>query len=537
MTEKADIVVAGAGHNSLITAAYLAKAGNSVIVLDARATPGGGAATEEPLLPGYLVDTCSTGHTLIRVNPLLTKDELGLHGKYGLKYLEPDPVAHVRFPDGEYITHWLDIDRTCEEIARFSKEDAETYRRMMGEYDQVKSAYAGARFTPPGMGPSLQERLMLLPHGSKWVRIEAMTAWDVIRREYVDRHIQAYMLWQAFMTVQAVDSPGSGSLAYSIIYSRQQRSWSIPQGGSGRLTDGLVAFLEEHGARIFCGRKVAKLVLENGRCTGVETEDGERYLGAKAVVSTIHVKHLIDMAPHEAWPDDFHFGVETYDIGITSMAGYFAAKEAPAFATREGAQTAVSAGLVGWPEDMVRMGRDIKDGKFIRDIPWLLVATPTLADPSRAPHGHQTVKLLSPQTWQLPPGEKDWDTLKEKHVDYQLDELRRNAPNFTDDKIVARLVKSPDEFEQANPHMIHGAFHGGDRSLSQSGAMRPVPGWGQYRMPIPGLYQTGGTTHPGGSITGAPGRNAAMVILEDLGTSLEEVLHPLPLGERVGDRG
>jgi phytoene dehydrogenase-like protein len=243
------------------------------------------------------------------------------------------------------------------------------------------------------------------------------------------------------------------------------------------------------------------------------------------------------MAPHEAWPDDFHFGVETYDIGITSMAGYLAAKEAPAFATREGAQTAVSAGLVGWPEDMVRMVRDIKDGKFIRDIPWLLVATPTLADPSRAPHGHQTVKLLSPQTWQLPPGEKDWDTLKEKHVDYQLDELRRNAPNFTDDKIVARLVKSPDEFEQANPHMIHGAFHGGDRSLSQSGAMRPVPGWGQYRMPIPGLYQTGGTTHPGGSITGAPGRNAAMVILEDLGTSLEEVLHPLPLGERVGDRG
>jgi phytoene dehydrogenase-like protein len=240
------------------------------------------------------------------------------------------------------------------------------------------------------------------------------------------------------------------------------------------------------------------------------------------------------MAPHAAWPEDFHYGVETYDIGITNMGVYIASTEAPKFTTREGTQCAVSAGLVGWPEDMVRIGRDVKDGKFVSGVTWLLVATPTLADPSRAPHGHHTVKLLSPQSWQLPPGEKDWDTLKEKHADYQVGQLRKHAPNFTNDKVLARLVKSPDDFEHSNPHMIHGTFHGGDRGLSQSGALRPVPGWGQYRMPIPGLYQTGGTTHPGGSITGAPGRNAAMVILEDLGTSLEEVLLPLPAGERVG---
>jgi len=206
------------------------------------------------------------------------------------------------------------------------------------------------------------------------------------------------------------------------------------------------------------------------------------------------------------------------------MGVYIASIEAPQFATRGGTQSAVSAGLVGWPEDMVRIGRDIKDGRFITGVPWLLVATPTLVDPSRAPHGHHTVKLLSPQSWQLPPGERDWDTLKEKHADYQVEQLRRFAPNFTDDKVIARMVHSPADFERENPHMIHGTFHGGDRGLSQSGSLRPVPGWGQYRMPIPGLYQTGGTTHPGGSITGAPGRNAAMIVLEDLGTSLEQVL-------------
>ena len=124
MDERADIVVAGAGHNSLIAACYLAKAGYRCLVLDARHVPGGGAATEEILLPGYGIDTCATGHTLIRVNPLLTRDELGLIADYGLRYIDPDPVAHVAFPDGEQLTMWLDRDRTAAAIARFSRSDA-----------------------------------------------------------------------------------------------------------------------------------------------------------------------------------------------------------------------------------------------------------------------------------------------------------------------------------------------------------------------------------------------------------------------------
>src|SRR5215207_7364028 len=124
MTHTADIVVAGAGHNSLITAAYLARAGYECLVLDARPISGGGAATEELLGPGYRIDSCSTGHTIIRVNPLLVDDELGLHADYGLEYLEPDPVGHVAFPDGEQLTMWLDLDRTYEEIARFSERHA-----------------------------------------------------------------------------------------------------------------------------------------------------------------------------------------------------------------------------------------------------------------------------------------------------------------------------------------------------------------------------------------------------------------------------
>jgi phytoene dehydrogenase-like protein len=117
-----------------------------------------------------------------------------------------------------------------------------------------------------------------------------------------------------------------------------------------------------------------------------------------------------------------------------------------------------------------------------------------------------------------------WEENKQRQFEIQLELVRRFCPNLTDDVILGTLIKSPEDIERSNAHMIRGAFHGGDRGLAQSGALRPAPGWAQHRMPIPGLYQTGGTTHPGGSITGAPGRNAAIVLLQDLGLTLEEVV-------------
>jgi phytoene dehydrogenase-like protein len=519
----ADIVVAGAGHNSLIAACYLAKAGYRCLVLDARPIPGGGAATEELLQPGMFVDTCSTGHTMIRNNPLLLNDELGLLGRYGLDYVEPDPVAHVAFPDNDYLTMWLDPERTVEEIGRFSREDARAYQRMSREYDEVKSLFSAAQFTPVGFGPSLDTMLADHPRGRIWQRRRALSAWDVIRHEYDSRHVRAFMLWMAFQTNQAVDLPGTGMLAYSV-FGRQKRSWSIPVGGSGRLTDALISFLRDHGGQVICSQRVVRLVLEDGRCIGVETEDGSRFLGRTAVLSTIHVKHLIDMAPAEAWPEDFRYGVATYDVGIPGFGVYYAAREAPAFTTRDGSRSAVSAGTVGWPEDVLQLGVDLRRGKFVEGVPWLLVASPTLVDPGRAPAGMHTVKFLSQQVYELPPGTADWEQTKMTHARVQLEHLRKFAPNFSDENIIGHLVKSPVDFERSNPHMVHGAFHGGDRGPAFSGAARPSPGWASHRMPIPGLYQTGGTTHPGGSITGGPGRNAATVLLSDLGQEPTETM-------------
>ena len=513
-----DFIIAGAGHNSLITACYLAKAGFTCNVIDARHIPGGGCATEEVLGDGYKIDTCSTGHTLILQNPIISQDELGLVEEFGLSYLHPDPVAHVAFPDGEQITMTLDPNETAEEFSRYSRKDADSYLRLIREFDELKPMLGRARSQPLGMGPSLKSLLEKHNRGAIWLRRQSMSAKDVILREFESKHVRAFMGWMSFQTAVPIDQAGTGFLPYQITAPRQARSWSIPKGGSGKLTDALVDYLEKRGVNFYLGKSVSNLVFKDGKCSGVLCDDGDEFLATKGVVSTIHIKHLIDMAPDDYWDESFKFCVDTYNVGVPFFASYLATSKAPIFETPRGPRSAVSAGYAGWLEDLVQSGRDIYDGKLSDDVSWLLVATPTLVDPSRAPEGHHTVKFLTHTVYDLPEtGPSGWASYKEEFANKLIEKIQRFCPTFADEVILNRLTKSPVDIEKWNPHMINGAPHGGDRSITFSGEQRPVPGWAQHRMPIPGLWQTGGTTHPGGSITGYPGRNAAKVILSDLG--------------------
>jgi phytoene dehydrogenase-like protein len=147
----------------------------------------------------------------------------------------------------------------------------------------------------------------------------------------------------------------------------------------------------------------------------------------------------------------------------------------------------------------------------------LLILCPTVADPSRAPRNCHTLKVVGFQPYELAGGPGRWDTIKDDVSAANLAQLRRHAPNITDDVLLAAAVKSPLDLERMNAHNWHGSCHGGDSGPAQSGELRPVPGWASHRMPIPGLYQTGACTYPGGSVSGAPGRNAATVLLADLG--------------------
>jgi phytoene dehydrogenase-like protein len=364
-----------------------------------------------------------------------------------------------------------------------------------------------------------------VPGGNVWRRRRALSAWDVVRHAYEDPHIQAFALWVVAQSATSVDLPGSGLQAVSGPAGRQARSWPIPLGGSAALTQALVAVIEEHGGAVLCDQMVTSLVVDGDRCLGVQTARGDRFDGRDAVVSSIHVRHLLDMAPREVWDDAFVYGVETLDLGLSLSVVHVAATQPPLFAGCEDEEVAVASGVAPWPEDTVRIGRDHRDGVPTTESANILVATPSVVDPTRAPAGHHTVKFVTSASPASPPGTSSWDEARAAHAERLTATVRRAAPNLTDGVIVDRRVLTPADIERWNPHMIKGTAHGGDRGLPFSGALRPAAGWAQHRMPLRGLYQTGGTTHPGGSITGLPGRNAALVVMDDLGIDIAGVVH------------
>src|SRR5579863_8375688 len=521
MPDRFDIVVAGAGHNSLLAAAYLAKAGYRCVVLEGRPIVGGGVKSAHLTLAGFVHDVCSSAHNGIHGNPVIRDNELNL-SDYGLEYLYPDPVFHMPFPDGSYLTQWRNLDRTRAEFAKFSKKDGEAYLRMIAEYETVKPLLNAVTFTPIGFGKPLNERLAAHPQGKIWQRRLAMSAWEVISETFEDDHCRAFMLGCPY-SLQPVDAPMSARAAYIPLH-QQRESRPLPKGGSGALSQALAAFIEAHNGVVLTNKWIRSLVIENSKCVGVECSDGTSYPAEKAVLSTIHIKQLVDMAPKELWGEDFLEGVDTWEAGLTLFATNYATTEPPKYATAGGTLSPVHSGLMITPERALEMSFDYASGNVNYRDPSLHVICYTVADPSRAPINMHTIKVVAYQPYMLREGAEHWDKIKRQVSDANLEFVRRFSPNLTEDKILARTIESPLDLERMNPHNWHGSCHAGGSGPAQTGNMRPVLGWANYRMPISGLYQTGGCTAPGGSVSGQPGRNAAMVMLKDLGTSLEEVV-------------
>lgn len=514
-----DVIIAGAGHNSLVTAAYLARAGLRVLVLEGRERIGGDTFTEELTLPGFHHDTCASAHVLIQTNPLLRDNELGLD-RYGLEYLYPDPVVVVPFPDGSSITMYRDPDRTAAEFARYSPRDAVAYRRLLTDWDGVKAIVNQGNQQAPARPGAALAGLEDGPNGVEMARIRMSSALDVVCERFEDEHVRAFLLWMAMMTAQPIDRPYTGFLPFSLTSGRQSFSWTTPRGGSSRLPEALAAVVREHGGAIETGRWVERVLVEDGRVVGVRARDGMEYRASRGVVSTLHLKDLPATVGVEPLGDEFVQGVERWHAGITFFVSHYALSEAPRYRAHDGAVASVAMGAAGSVQNLVNACRDFRAGVLHLDDPMLLCVCSSVVDPSRAPAGKHTLKVISYLPYELPEGPQRWDTIKEEVADRLLAHLRTLAPNLTDEVILARHVESPLDLERRNPHNWHGSCHGGDQDPAQDGYMRPMPGYSRYRSPVPGLYLTGACTHPGGSVSGAPGRNAARAVLEDLGLPL-----------------
>jgi phytoene dehydrogenase-like protein len=515
MTEP-DFIVVGAGHNSLITAAYLARAGLRVAVIEGHERIGGDTITEELTLPGFHHDSCSSAHVLIQSNPLLRENELELD-RYGLEYLFPDPAVVIPFPDGESITMYRDRERTAAEFARYSPRDARAYLELLADWDSVKATLNRGNQQPPLRPSEAQAALEATPKGLEMARVRMSSAVEVVRERFEAPHVRAFLLWMAMMTAQPIDRPYTGFLPFSLTSGRQAYSWTTPRGGSGSLPQALAALIEERGGTIETGHWVERVLVEDGRAVGVRTGNGRELRATRGVVSSMHLKHLPDAVGADHLGAEFVRGVDRWRAGITFFATHYALAEAPRYRTHDGETMSVAMGAAGSMENLLAACQDFRAGRLHLDDPMLLVVCSSVVDPTRAPAGRHTLKVISYLPYDLPEGPAHWDSIKGDVSDRLLAHLRTLAPNLTDDVVLARHIESPLDLERRNPHNWHGSCHGGDQDPSQDGFMRPMPGYSHYRSPVPGLYLTGACTHPGGSVSGAPGRNAAHVVLADLG--------------------
>jgi phytoene dehydrogenase-like protein len=409
---------------------------------------------------------------------------------------------HIPFQDGASITVWRDLDRTCETIAKISKKDAGTFRKLVLE-TKNNARSAGA------------ERGVVRRAGVM-ERLAAMSGYDAVRLLFDSDHMRAACLSCGHFGGVPGGDFGTGGQAFSLI-GQVLNGRPIAKGGSGMLSVALGRFVEAHNGVILTNKPVARLMIDSGKCSGVECLDGSRYQAAKAVVSTIHVKHLVNMAPPELWGEEFTRNLEVFQPEHAMFSFHYATSDPPKYPLPGGGTiSTVEASLMEHPESVLMLNVFNARGEVnVDDIP-LQIVSPSVGDPTRAPAGHHTVKIEGTMPYALKEGPQHWDQIKDQVAAKILGRLQRVSPNLTSDKILAKFLESPIDIERMNPAMWRGSAHHGDRRLPQ---------FASYKMPIPGLYQTGACTAPGGSITGMPGRNAAAALLKDLGTSIEEVVN------------
>lgn len=518
----ADVIIVGAGHNSLVASAYLAAAGLKVLVLEGHSQPGGDTLTEERVLPGFRDDSCSTAHTLIQANPLMRQNELHLD-HYGLHYLRPDPVCTVAVGDGRFLTMHRDVEQTAREISYYSPGDAAAYRELLADWQQLRPLQAAERNGPPAEPEDSMHLWRSGPLADEGLRIRMASGLDIIRERFESEEVRAFIAWLAMMTLSSIDEPYTGLLPFSLTAGRQAESWVIPRGGSGALPDALIASIRARGGEVLCDSWVERVVMEDGHACGVITRSGKQYRAARAVLSTAHISQL-PSALGEAMDEYSANAARRWRAGLSMFVCHYALDEAPRYATATGDAPVVAMGALESIDSLETMLADFRRGRVHLNHPFLLCLSPTIVDPSRAPAGRHTLKVIGIQPYDLAAGPLQWDEIREEVADGLLDTYLSHTANLTHRDVLGRDIQSPLDLERRNPNNFHGSCHGGADGPSQSGWFRPTPRWNGYRTPIPGLYLTGACTHPGGSVSGFPGRNAARAMLDDFDLSWDGAL-------------
>ena len=524
MTGRYDAIIIGGGHNGLVTAAYLARAGRKTLVLERRHVLGGAAVTEE-IFPGFRFSVCSYVVSLLR--PEIIRD-LDLP-RHGLEILPLDGTF-TPMPDGDYLWRVNDHATTRREIARHSRRDAEAYedygRAMV---DMGRFVKPMLEMTPPDpMSRDPRALVQLLSIGNRFralslqdqhtqVQLATMSAVDFLEQWFETDVLKATMAASGIIgTFLGVRSPGT---AYVLLHHYMGeidgafRSWGLPRGGTGAISNAIAAAAREAGAEIHTDAPVAKVLLNKARAAGVVLENGD-YVFADTIASSVDPRlTFLKMVGTEHLPDDFVEDVRRYKLRGSSGKVNLALDGLPDFTSLPGAGRHLRGAISISPsvDYMERAYDDAKYGAFSKR-PYVDMVIPTLSDPSMAPPGKHVLScFVQYAPYHLKAG--NWDDERERFGDCVVDTVAEYAPNLKD-LILHRQVLTPLDLEREFG-LTEGNIFQGELTLEQLFFLRPVPGWAHYRTPVRGLYLCGSATHPGGGIMGASGRNAAKRILKD----------------------
>jgi phytoene dehydrogenase-like protein len=519
-----DVVIIGGGHNGLTAAAYLARAGRTVLVLERRHVIGGAAVTEE-VFPGFHFSVCSYVVSLLR--PEIIR-ELGLV-RHGL-HLMPLDGTFTPLPGGDHLWRTDDHEFTKRELTRHSARDAARYADFSAAMSRI------AQFIKPVLGvvpvdperPGVQGVLQLLGAVGRYrqlstvdrtrlIQMMSMSAVDFLGQWFESDPLVATMSASGIIgTFLGVRSPGT---AYVLLHHYMGeidgvfRSWGLARGGTGAVSNAIAAAGREAGVEIRTNAPVAHIRLRGGTADGVVLDNGDE-IDARVVASSAdpHVTFLRLLDPGQL-PDSFVDAVRRYRFRGAAAKVNLALDGLPRFISRPDGDDHLRGAISISPsvDYMERAYDEAKYGAFSRR-PYMDIVIPSLSDPTVAPAGKHVMScFVQYAPYRLSSG--TWDQQREALGDTVLDTLAEYAPNIRD-LVLHRQVITPLDLER-EWSLTEGNIFQGELSPDQLFFMRPVPGWAQYRTPIRGLYMCGAATHPGGGIMGAPGRNAARTILAE----------------------
>lgn len=509
-----DVVVIGGGHNGLVTAGYLARAGAKVRVLERRPMVGGACVTEETW-PGFRINTFAYVCGLLR--PQIV-DDLQLR-KFGYEPILYDPQYFVPFPDGRSLTMWVDEERTAREMSTFSKADAKAFPRYVAFWNEVLELVEPTMMAPPvpiadlfGMfqGPEA-ERLLR--------ELFLMSAKDFLDEWFESEQVKAALATQAIIgTFMGPYSPGTAYVLghHNIgILDGHREVWGFARGGMGRIAEAMRQAAEHFGAVVQTDVGVRRVLVKGDRAVGVETDRGET-IHAKAVASSIDPKQtFLKLVPQDAVEAEFLDRVRKVRTRGAALKFNAALDALPDYAAKPGAPGIHHRGTVDIIPSMDYVEQAYDEAKYgaFSSHPFIETVYQSVVDPSVAPPGKHTMTCFV----QYAPTElrgTTWDAFKPRAAEIILDTIEAFAPN------IREVVKHWQVVSPADMESILGLTGGnifqGDITPDQIFSFRPMPGWANYRMPLKGLYLCGSATHPGGGVLGAPGYNAAHVVLEDL---------------------